>query len=83
MGNIITPEQYAHTKLLSYAKTVNPNYIVGKMHGMLGEYLEAVEAGNIRRLLIFAPPQNGKSHLTSEFFPSWCIGRHPQWSIIA
>jgi len=83
MGNIITPEQYAHTKLLSYAKVMNPRYINGKMHSMLGEYLEAVEAGHIRRLLIFAPPQNGKSHLTSEFFPSWCIGRNPEWSIIA
>ena len=28
------------------------------------------------------PPRHGKSNLISVAFPCWCLGRHPEWSIV-
>jgi hypothetical protein len=45
--------------------------------------LEAVERGDIDRLMIFMPPRHGKSELASKRFPAWCLGRNPTRQIIA
>lgn len=42
----------------------------------------AVEAGDIKRLIVTMPPQHGKSELTSWHFPAWMLGHHPDWPII-
>ncbi len=44
--------------------------------------LEAVERGEIKRLIVTMPPRHGKSEVISKSFPSWCIGKHPDWDII-
>lgn len=46
-------------------------------------YLEAVERGDIKRLMIFQPPRHGKSELVSRRFPAWVLGRNPDTRIIA
>ena len=79
----LTPEQIASSSLLSYVGMQYPKYYAEPMHELIATALEAVEAGRIRRLLINTPPQNGKTFLTSEFFPAWVLGRHPDWKIIA
>lgn len=42
----------------------------------------SVERGEITRLVIQAPARHGKSLLTSEYFPSWFLGRNPDKYII-
>jgi predicted phage terminase large subunit-like protein len=44
---------------------------------LLCEYLEAVTAGEIRRLVINIPPRYGKSLLVSVFWPCWEWVRQP------
>ncbi|KEO81047.1 phage terminase large subunit [Tumebacillus flagellatus] len=44
--------------------------------------LEAVERGDIRRLMIFMPPRHGKSEVTSKKFPAWYLGRNPDKEVI-
>ena len=46
-------------------------------------FLEAVERKGSPRLAIFAPPRHGKSQIVSREFPSYCLGKHPEWEIIA
>jgi predicted phage terminase large subunit-like protein len=41
------------------------------------EKLQAVERGEIKRLMIFMPPRHSKSQTVSESFPSWFLGRNP------
>ena len=42
--------------------------------------LEDVEAGKVRRLMVFMPPRHGKSELVSRLFPAWCLLKNPgQW----
>lgn len=50
---------------------------------MIAERLEAVERGDIDRLMIFMPPRHGKSELASKRFPAWCLGKNPKRQIIA
>jgi predicted phage terminase large subunit-like protein len=44
---------------------------------LIAEKLEAVERGEIDRLMIFMPPRHGKSELASVRFPAWYLGRNP------
>jgi predicted phage terminase large subunit-like protein len=78
-----TPEQIARSSLLSYVGLEYPKYIAEPMHELIATALEKVDSGEIRRLIICTAPQHGKTFLTSEFFPAWFLGRHPDWSLIA
>lgn len=67
----------AHSNLLAYVRLQFPGYKIGPHHRQIAEALMAVERGEIKRLIIQAPPRHGKSMLTSEYFPSWYLGRNP------
>ncbi|GBR27590.1 phage terminase large subunit TerL [Komagataeibacter oboediens DSM 11826] len=58
------------------------DYMVGPQHRLLCERLDAVERGEIKRLMVFMPPRHGKSELTSKRFPAWFLGRNPTKQII-
>lgn len=72
----------AKGSLLDFARYFYPDYRTPPHVRLLAEKLEAVERGEIRRLAISMPPRHGKSMLTSQIFPAWFIGRHPNWPII-
>ena len=48
----------------------------------LCDVLEKVARKEIRRLILNMPPQHGKSYTTSELFPVWYLGNHPNNRII-
>jgi hypothetical protein len=53
-------------------------------HQMLWiDALEAVDRGEITKLLAIAPPGHAKSTYHSLVFPAWYLGRHPNSSILA
>lgn len=52
-------------------------------HRLIANYLEAIERGEINRLIIETPPRHGKTMLVSQYFPAWYLGRHPERQIIA
>ena len=72
----------AHSNLLAYVRLQFPGYKIGPHHRKIAEALMAVERGEIKRLIIQAPPRHGKSMLTSEYFPAWYLGRNPDRYII-
>jgi hypothetical protein len=45
---------------------------------LMAEYLEAVTAGQIKRLVINVPPRYMKSKSVSVFWPTWCWARRAQ-----
>ncbi|MGE5551504.1 MAG: phage terminase large subunit [Bacteroidota bacterium] len=49
---------------------------------ILCDHLEAVERGEIRRLIVDMPPQHGKSEVADRKFPAWYLGRHPMRRIM-
>jgi predicted phage terminase large subunit-like protein len=73
----------ARRSLLRFTEYTNPLYTRAAHHELIAEKLEAVESGEIDRLMIFMPPRHGKSELASKRFPAWCLGRNPRRQIIA
>ena len=73
----------ARTDLACYALAMCPDYRLANHHRVLIEKLEAVERGEINRLMVFMPPRHGKSLTASCIFPAWNLGRNPKRSIIA
>ena len=73
----------ARKSLLAFTEYRNPAYVAAPHHALIAEKLEAVERGEIKRLMIFMPPRHGKSELASRSFPAWFLGRNPDKQIIA
>jgi predicted phage terminase large subunit-like protein len=73
----------ARRSLLRFTEYTNPLYQRAQHHEQIAAKLEAVERGEIDRLMIFMPPRHGKSELASKRFPAWCLGRKPERQIIA
>lgn len=78
-----TIEDLAFSRLMAYAHLQWPGYRDAAHHRLIARKLEAVERGEITRLMIFMPPRHGKSMLASEFFPAWYLGRNPSHYVIA
>jgi len=79
-----------HTQLLALAHEDLACYSIAQWrrferaphHELIISKLEAVERGEIKRLMIFLPPRHGKSFITSSIFPAWVLGRHPHHDVI-
>lgn len=73
----------ARRGLIGFTSYTNPGYQPARHHHRIAEKLEAVERGEIDRLMIFMPPRHGKSELASRKFPARYLGIHPHRQIIA
>lgn len=88
---MITPQQAAAELITrldgrrSLAKCIEvlaPDTIPARHHRLLLDKMEAVERGEIDRLMVFMPPGSAKSTYASILFPPWFLGRNPQMSVI-
>lgn len=72
----------ARQHLIPFTQLTHASYKVNWHHELIAEGLEAVERGECTRLMIFVPPQRGKSELASVRFPGWYIGKHSAHNVI-
>lgn len=72
----------ARLSLVGFAGLVDPTWKAFPHVVALAKKLEAVERGEIKRLIVTMPPQHGKSQVTSRFFPTWFLGRNPDKRVI-
>lgn len=72
----------ARMDLACYATALWPPFELAAHHRCIVDKLEAVERGEIDRVMIFMPPRHGKSFLGTQVFAAWFLGRHPDRSII-
>lgn len=73
----------AQKGLAQFIKYRDAGYVPAKHHRLLIDKLEAVERGEISRLMVCMPPGSAKSTYASVEFPAWFTGRNPKLSIIA
>lgn len=77
----------AKKKLIHFIKRFQPNYDAGWVHydicQRLEKFVRAIERGESPRLMLFMPPRHGKSLIASDYFPSWLLGHHPDFEVIA
>jgi predicted phage terminase large subunit-like protein len=69
--------EQARRKLLKFIKRMQPEYHSGLPHKVIADKLDAFRRKEIKRLIIQMPPQHGKSHLSSRFFPAHILGNAP------
>lgn len=87
MQSELASRMLSRRRFLHYVQRFKPNYTAGWVHRDIARRLERfmrdVADKKSPRLLLCMPPRAGKSELTSRNFPSWILGHHPEWEIIA
>ncbi len=73
----------ARVSLRRYIDYLNIGLTPASHHLLLLEALEQVERGECPRLMVCMPPGSAKSTYTSQIFPAWYLGLHPDNSVIA
>jgi len=72
----------ARNRLIPFCQYTKPDYEAPWHLIELAEALEAIERGELKRLIVIMPPRHGKSEQISLRFPCWYLGRHPERSIV-
>jgi predicted phage terminase large subunit-like protein len=78
----ILARRNARKALLHFTNFTFPAYVADPAHELIAVTLDRVVEGEIKKLMIFAPPQHGKSELVSVRLPAYWLGRHPNDPII-
>ena len=81
-AKILLRRQAACRGIAPFIDVMRLGFTPARHHLHLISKLEAVERGEIKRLMVFMPPGSAKSTYASVVFPSWYLGRNPQNSII-
>lgn len=68
--------------LLTFVKSINPDYKIGAHHKILAGKLEKAARGELDRLATAIAPRFGKSLLLSLYFPAWFMGNFPEQKLI-
>ena len=73
---------FARLSLGAFSIMCFPKFEVAPHHKLVFEKLQALEKGEIDRLIISMPPRHSKSLIVSELFPAWFLGRNPDRQVI-
>src|SRR4051812_4652546 len=73
----------ARNNLLDFTTYTKPDYVADKFHETLCGYFDKWIDGTIRFLMVFAPPQHGKSEIFSRRGPAYLFGRKPDAKLVA
>lgn len=67
----------ARRSFRDYVGACHPRYRWYRHCETLGDALQGVADGTIKRLMVFEPPRHGKSEEASRLFPGYYLERHP------
>lgn len=76
-----TKRELARRSFFDFVPYVFHNYQMKWFHKVICEKLELVRERKIKKLMVFMPPQHGKSQLATRLFPAYCLGRNPNEKI--
>ena len=72
----------ARDRLLAYNMYIDTGYEAAPHINLLTDKLEAVERGEVTKLIVVLPFRHSKSETVSGKFPGWCLGRDPSRTFI-
>lgn len=72
----------AKRSLKEFIEYMDLGFVPAAHHLLLIEHLEAVERGDIERLMVWMPPGSAKSTYTSILFPPWFLGRNEDSGVL-
>lgn len=79
---MVQPEELARRRLINFTGATFHQYIAEEAHSLIAHTLDQMVRGHIKRLMIVAPPQHGKSELTSVRLPAFWLGKRPNDPVI-
>lgn len=71
----LAQRELARRGLIDFTRYTYSSYVAEPMHLLIGDYLDRCVRGEIKKLMIFAPPQHGKSELVSVRLPAYWLAR--------
>jgi len=74
--------ELAKRNFADFVQYVMPHYDMQWFHSYLCRKLDAFEHGEIKKLMVFMPPQHGKSELTTRKFPAYLLGKNPNRKMV-
>lgn len=74
--------ELARRHFRDFCAYVDDDYLENWHTNLICEVLEKVEIGEIRFLIIEAPPRHSKSRHVSQRFPAWAVGRDADTDVI-
>jgi len=80
--NELAQRVQARQQLSAFTTYTYPRYQTEAFHYLVARELDRVVAGATPRLMIWAPPQHGKSELVSVRLPAYWLGRRPDEPVI-
>lgn len=69
--------ELSRQSLLPFTLMTDDQYVVNFDHKIIAQFLDKLRVGDIKRLMIFKPPQTGKSEQSSRKFPAHVLGCNP------
>lgn len=82
MLNCNVRAELARRNLIDFVEYIKPDYQANWHHRILTDHLQKFIEGKIKRLMVFMPPQHGKSELVSRNLPAFILGRNPKAKIV-
>lgn len=75
----------AGESLVAFLTYMAPGYRAEWFHRLIADRCERLLAGTLGRdrLMVFMPPQHGKSEIISKHLPAWALGRAPALKVAA
>lgn len=65
-----------------YILSLEPEYDMQWFHACVADCCERLLVGDVKNLMVFMPPQHGKSEIVSRKFPAWALGMNPDLRIV-
>lgn len=73
----------AQKDLLTFITHLKKDYQINWHHRLIADKIDKFITGDSKRLMLFVPPQHGKSEIASRMMPAYCLGRYPNTKIAA
>jgi hypothetical protein len=81
-GEELLKRRQARRRFLDFVRYVYMGYQADPFHELVADTLDRVVGGEVKRLIIMAPPQHGKSLLTSVLLPAYWLAQRPHDPVI-
>lgn len=74
---------FARTFLIDFIEYNNSAYSTQWFHKKICDTFDELLKGNLNKVMIFVPPQHGKSLIVSENLPAFALGLNPRMNIVS
>lgn len=74
--------ELANRNFRDFVDYLKPDYIFKPYNEYIISRLQAFESGAVKKMMVFMPPQHGKSELTSRMFPAYLLGKKQKRKIV-